>query len=207
MGQVLTSFCRKVLRNYRWSRVLIFLPVLGVSQVCLMYLHRQYAFVSFCYFGLRKIHHSYFFKCLNEGTDPMRSKYRYSFFAIQQIASSMVAQSKFWPPTSLYRLLYGPLKRKFIVRHLYSKNAALTTRLFFLWLHVLSALVVLAAIVIRAPGCEAAQGAMLDLDLGLMVFNEASDSRRVKRALVCPIPLVLFHHLTNVSADRAQAPR
>jgi hypothetical protein len=27
----------------------------------------------------------------------MRSKYRYSFFAIQQIASSMVAQSEFYP--------------------------------------------------------------------------------------------------------------
>lgn len=99
---------------------------------------------------------------------------------------------------AFHSLLYGQLKRKFIVRHLYSKNAALTTRLFFLWMHLLSALVVLAAIVIRAPGCEAAQGAMLDLDLGLMIFNEASASRRVQRALVCPIPLVLFHRLTNV---------
>ena len=74
---------------------------------------------------------------------------------------------------------------KLTVRHMYGKNAALTTRLFFLWLHSLSALVVLAAIVIRAPGCDAAQGAMLDLDLGLMLFNEASASRRVQRALVC----------------------
>ena len=77
--------------------------------------------------------------------------------------------------------------RKLTVRHMYGKDAALTTRLFFLWLHTLSALVVLAAIVIRAPGCDAAQGAMLDLDLGLMLFNEATASRRVQRALVCPI--------------------
>ena len=56
----------------------------------------------------------------------------------------------------------------------------------------MSALVVLAAIVIRAPGCEAAQGAMLDLDLGLMLFTEASASRRVQRALVCSVPLLLL---------------
>ena len=82
--------------------------------------------------------------------------------------------------------------RELTVRHMYGRNAALTTRLFFLWMHALSALVVLAAIVIRAPGCDAAQGAMLDLDLGLMLFNEASTSRRVQRALVCPIPLLLL---------------
>jgi len=81
---------------------------------------------------------------------------------------------------------------------MYRQNPALTTRLFFLWLHVLSALVVLAAIVTRAPGCEAAQGAMLDLDLGLMIFNEATASRRVQRALVRSIPLVFFHRLTNI---------
>jgi len=118
----------------------------------------------------------------------MRSKYRYSFFSTQQIASSMVAQ----------------------IRHLYSKNAALTTRLFFLWLHVLSALVVLAAIVIRAPGCETAQGAMLDLDLGLMIFNEASDSRRVQRALPTVRKLrdkardVLVAHLTGQAIPKSE---
>lgn len=121
----------------------------------------------------------------------MRSKYRYSFFAVQQIASSMVAQSKFWLSRIFHGLLYSLLMRKLTVRHMYGKDAALTTRLFFLWLHTLSALVVLAAIVIRAPGCDAAQGAMLDLDLGLMLFNEATASRRVQRALVCPI-LSLF---------------
>jgi hypothetical protein len=97
--------------------------------------------------------------------------------------------------------------RTLIVRHLFGKNAAFTTRLFFLWLHLLSALVVLAAIVIRAPGCEAAQGAMLDLDLGLMIFNEASASRRVQRALVRPTPLARLRRLTNVLADCSQAPR
>jgi len=100
--------------------------------------------------------------------------------------------------------------RKLAVRHMYGKDAALTTRLFFLWMHALSALVVLAAIVIRAPGCDAAQGAMLDLDLGLMLFNEASASRRVQRALPTVRELrnkardALVAHLTGQAIPKSE---
>lgn len=45
IGQMMTNFCCKALSDHICG-TLIFLSVLGVSQVCLMYLHRQYAHVS-----------------------------------------------------------------------------------------------------------------------------------------------------------------
>ncbi|KAG8805525.1 hypothetical protein FRC18_006659 [Serendipita sp. 400] len=145
-------------------------PNLPASAMDLMAMSASDCMQLFCVGGLKQmallyLHRRFFFEAAADDTcqDILKHKYEYSVRAAYATSLSMVRQ----------------------IRGLFYKDKALTSRIFFLWLHGFSSDIVLATLVIKRPGCDLAENALMEMNSILAIYEQADGSRRVKRCLVC----------------------
>ncbi|KAG9055127.1 hypothetical protein FS842_003098 [Serendipita sp. 407] len=143
-------------------------PKLPASAMDLMAMTASDCMQLFCVGGMKQLallylHRRFFFEAAGDDTcqDILKHKYEYSVRAAYATSLSMVRQ----------------------IRGLFYKDKALAARIFFLWLHGFSSHIVLATLVIKRPGCELAESALMEMNSILSIYEQADGSRRVKRCI------------------------